>query len=199
MWRVAGGDSFDCILTNLRIHAIQLAYTTIITIPSAQNDSGVEPLQESSKALRQPPTIVTLSGALKARSRTGLRRASRAIFYFVGLPPYKNAAALFFFTIIYTFEFSARLGKMTLQNYFCKVILPPPAFLSSEIKHFSSFFYFSFPATLQLEQKCIILEDFLKFVAGRGRRFIRLHISLSINSCNPSSKYYYYHDSFRSE
>src|SRR5699024_2614276 len=67
------------------------------------------------------------------------------IFYFVGLPPYKNAAALFFFTIIYTFEFSARLGKMTLQNYFCKVILlPPPAFLSSEIKHFSSFFYFPF-------------------------------------------------------
>ena len=51
LWRVTGGDPFDCILTNLRIHAIQLAYTTIITIPSAQNDSGVEPLQESSKTL----------------------------------------------------------------------------------------------------------------------------------------------------
>ena len=109
----------------------------------------------SRKASSSALTIVTLSGALKARSRTGLRRASRAIFYFVGLPPYKNAAALFFFTIIYTFEFSARLGKMTLQNYFCKVILPPPAFLSSEIKHFSSFFYFPFLPTYSLNKNAV--------------------------------------------
>ena len=97
----------------------------------------------SRKASSSALTIVTLSGALKARSRTGLRRASRAIFYFVGLPPYKNAAALFFFTIIYTFEFSARLGKMTLQNYFCKVILPPPPhFCQAKLNTFLVFFTF---------------------------------------------------------
>ena len=59
LWRVAGGDSFDCILTNLRIHAIQLAYTTIITIPSAQNDGqrGETPQEsngaKSTKSLRR--------------------------------------------------------------------------------------------------------------------------------------------------
>ena len=43
----------------------------------------------SRKASSAALTFVTLSEALKARSRTGLRRASRAIFYFASLfyPP----------------------------------------------------------------------------------------------------------------
>ena len=52
LWRVTGGDPFDCILAYLYIFVIQLANSTINTISSAQNDNGVEPLQESSKSLR---------------------------------------------------------------------------------------------------------------------------------------------------
>ena len=40
MWRVAGGDSFDFILAYLYIFVMQLANSTINTIPFAQNDES---------------------------------------------------------------------------------------------------------------------------------------------------------------
>ncbi len=42
LWRVAGGDPFDCILAYLYIFAIQLANPTVNTIPSAQDDAKRE-------------------------------------------------------------------------------------------------------------------------------------------------------------
>ena len=42
LWRVTGGDPFDCILAYLYIFVIQLANSTINTISSAQDDAKRE-------------------------------------------------------------------------------------------------------------------------------------------------------------